>query len=116
MYYRFENLEVWKKAREFIVNIYKLTDKFPKNELFGLTSQIKRASISIALNISEGSDRRSDPDFRRFLRISIGSIDEVVTGLYIALDLKFINQQEFDCLYRESHSLTSQIRALIKKL
>lgn len=116
MYYRFENLEVWKGSRVFIVNIYKITSKFPKSETFGLASQINRAAVSIALNIAEGSDKRSDADFKRFLRIVIGSIDEVVTGLYIALDLKFIEQKEFNVLYNESHKITSQIRALISKL
>lgn len=116
MYYRFENLEVWKNARIFIVNVYKLAKKFPKSEVFGLVSQIQRAAVSIALNIAEGSDRKSDADFKRFLRMAIGSIDEIVTGLYIALDLGFIEQKEFDILYKDSHKLTSQIRALTNKL
>jgi len=116
MYYRFENLEVWKNARVFIANIYKLTKRFPKSEIFGLTSQIKRAAVSIALNIAECSDRRSDADFKRFLRMALGSVDEVVTGLYIALDLEFIEQKDFDILYKDSHKLTSQIRALTNKL
>ncbi|MBI4158024.1 MAG: four helix bundle protein [Candidatus Yanofskybacteria bacterium] len=107
---------MWKNARIFIVSIYKFTSKFPKSETFGLTSQIQRAAISVALNIAEGSDRRSDADFKRFLRIALGSIDEVVTGLYIALDLNFIEKKEFDALYENSHKITSQIRALISKL
>ena len=116
MYYRFENLEVWKNSRFFISNIYKLTKKFPKNESFGLTSQIQRAAISVALNIAEGSDRRSDLDFKRFLRMALGSLDEVVTALYIAMDLEFIDNKDFQFLYEESNKLTSQIRALSNKL
>lgn len=116
MYYRFENLESWQLARKFISKIYNITEKFPKNELFGLTNQIRRATVSIALNIAEGSERKSDVEFRRFLRISIGSLSEAITGLYVALDLRFINRREFDNLYENSGVLASKIKALISKL
>lgn len=116
MYYRFENLEIWKISRKFVVEIYKLTEKFPSDERFGLTSQLRRAAISIALNIAEGSDRKSDIDFKRFLRISLGSIEETITGLYIALDLKFIVQKDFNNIYELSGVLVSKIKALTQKL
>ena len=116
MYYRFENLKSWQLARSFISEIYKTTEKFPKNELFGLTNQIRRASVSIALNIAEGSERKSDLEFRRFLRISVGSLSEVITGLYVALDLGFVNNKEFDKLYQSSSVLVSKIKALISKM
>ena len=116
MYYRFEKLEAWQLSRNFISKLYKITEKFPKNELFGLSNQLRRASVSIALNIAEGSERKSDIEFRRFLRISVGSLSEVVTGLYVALDLNFINKEEFDKLYGDSCVLVSKIKGLVSKL
>jgi four helix bundle protein len=70
MSYRFENLQVWQLAREFTKVIYEITKIFPKDELYCLTSQMRRASVSIVLNIAEGSDRKSDVEFIRFLRIA----------------------------------------------
>ncbi|MBI2676641.1 MAG: four helix bundle protein [Candidatus Yanofskybacteria bacterium] len=116
MYYRFENLEIWKLAKKFSADIYKITGKFPKSELFGLTSQLRRAAVSIALNIAEGSDKKSDPEFKRFLRISLGSLNETVTGLYISLDLNFIVKSEFDGFYKDSCLLASKIKSLISSL
>lgn len=116
MYYRFENLEIWQLSRKFVGYIYQSTENFPKNELFGLTNQIRRAAVSIALNISEGSERKSDLDFKRFLRMSVGSLSEVITGLYLALDLGFVNKKEFDKLYGDSCVLVSKIKGLASKL
>ncbi|OGN20546.1 MAG: hypothetical protein A3I32_01215 [Candidatus Yanofskybacteria bacterium RIFCSPLOWO2_02_FULL_45_10] len=116
MYYRFENLDVWKLARLFSVEIYRISNKFPKSEIFGLISQIRRAAISVALNIAEGSSRGSDLEFKRFLRISLGSISEVVTTLYIALDLELVTKNQFDNLYKVSGELTAKIKALISSL
>src|SRR3989344_8962617 len=94
-YFRFEKLEVWKEARELITIVYKITANFPTNERFGLVDQIRRAAVSIALNIAEGSTKGSDPDFRRFLKMAQGSINELITGFYIALDQRFISDNEF---------------------
>lgn len=116
MSFRFEKLNVWKLAREFTTEIYKITKQFPKAELFGLTTQIRRAAISIVLNIVEGSDRKSDIEFKRFLRMSLTSLEEVITSLYIALDQKFINKKEFDYLYQYGNKLAAKINALIKAL
>ncbi|MBI2627091.1 MAG: four helix bundle protein [Parcubacteria group bacterium] len=116
MYYRFEKLEVWKLAREFTVAIYKVTSRFPKEEIFGLVSQIRRVSVSIVLNIAEGSDKKSDAEFKRFLRMSLGSIEEVISGLYIALDLDFINRKDFDSLYQMSGLVVSKLKGLINSL
>ncbi|HLB95886.1 MAG TPA: four helix bundle protein [Patescibacteria group bacterium] len=116
MYYRFEKLEVWVEARLFIKEIYFVVDKFPKNEQFILGDQLKRAAISIALNIAEGSDKKSDKDFVRYLRIALGSINEVVTALYIALDLEYIDQKNFQKSYKESHKLAAMINSLVRKI
>ena len=116
MTFRFEKLTVWQDARHFATDVYRVTSRFPKEEKFGLTDQIRRASVSISLNIAEGSSRRSDKDFTRFLRVALGSLEEAVTGFYIALDLKYLNQKEFDPLYKKTNLLASKINALIRSL
>lgn len=100
----------------FASEIYKATRNFPKDEVFGLTSQIRRASVSVVLNIAEGSNRNSDPEFKRFLYIAKSSLDEVVTGLFIARDQNFITKEVLDDFYKTSDYLASKIKALIKKL
>lgn len=116
MKFRFENLQVWQDARKFISHIYDITRKFPPDERFGLTDQLRRAAVSIALNIAEGSDRKSDTEFKRYLRMSIASAEEVVTALFIALDQKYLDQSEFNLLYEESHMIVAKLNALINKL
>ena len=115
-YFRFEKLEVWQLSRKFVVEIYRTTRKYSKDELFGLVAQLRGAAISILLNIAEGSDRKSDADFRRFLRMSLSSLEEVVSGLYISLDQNFINQHEFDKLYESANEIAAKLNALINKL
>lgn len=114
--FRFEQLDVWKDSRNLVKQVYVLTKKFPVEERFCLVDQIRRAVISICLNIAEGSDRKSDLEFKRFLRMAISSAEEVVTGLYIALDLKYINQPEFDKVYQGLNSIVARINSLVKSL
>lgn len=114
MTFRFEKLQVWQDARNFAGRIYKITAKFPREETFGLRDQLRRASVSIALNIAEGSDRKSDKEFIRFLRTAITSTEEVVTGLYIALDQNYLDKDIFQSLYMDANSLVAKINALIK--
>lgn len=114
MSFRFEKLEIWQDARKFVNKIYKVTKNFPSEERFGLVDQIRRAALSIILNIAEGSDRKSDKDFARFLRTSITSVEEVVSALYIALDQGYLKQLAFDELYTDSNQLVARINALIK--
>ncbi len=85
MSFRFEKLQIWQDARKFTGEIYSITKKFPSSEKYGLTNQLRRASVSICLNIEE-PDKKSDIEFRRYLRMAIGSCEEVVTALYVALD------------------------------
>ena len=115
-YFRFEKLEIWDDAREFISTVYKTTADFPKSEEFGLTNQIRRASISIALNIAEGSAKGSDADFKRFLKMSQGSLHETVTGFYIALDQKSIVQKQFDEIYNFALKVDAKLNAFLKAL
>ena len=112
----FEELPVWKDARKFANKIYNLTKKFPKEENYGLTSQITRATVSIGSNIAEGFDRYSKKDFVKFLIIARGSISEIQNDLYIALDLKYINQNDFQETYALAKGLGKQINGFIKYL
>ncbi len=86
-----KDLDVWKLSIEFVEIVYKLSASFPKDELYGLTSQIRRASVSIPSNIAEGAARQSDKEFIQFLYISLGSVSEVETQLIIAQRLGYIN-------------------------
>lgn len=112
----FEELPIWKDARKFVNKIYNLTKKFPKEENYGLTSQITRATVSIGSNIAEGFDRYSKKDFIKFLIIARGSISEIQNNLYIALDLKYINQNDFQETYALAKELGKQINGFIKYL
>ena len=86
-------LDVWKKAVEFTVDIYKITNAFPNDERFGLTSQIRRASVSIAANIAEGAGRKSDREFLRSLSMAQGSASEVDTEVLIAHRLGYMDEE-----------------------
>ncbi|WP_445452294.1 four helix bundle protein [Flavobacterium sp. 25HG05S-40] len=94
--HQFKELEIWKRSRLFCSQIYAITSKFPNDEKFGLTNQLRRASVSIPSNIAEGSSRNSNNDFARFLEIAIGSAYEIETQLLIALDLGFIKTDELE--------------------
>lgn len=115
-YFKFEKLEVWKDARELISLIYRITSSFPNRERFGLVDQIRRAAVSVALNIAEGSTKGSDLDFRRFLKMAQGSINEVITGCYIALDQRFLTQKQFDEVYSFCLRINSRLNALINSI
>ena len=115
--HRFKDLEIWKKSRLFCTSIYQITSKFPESEKFGLTNQLRRASVSIPSNIAEGSSRQSNKDFSRFLRITLGSAYEIETQLLIAFDLNFIEKEELDPLLNELDSIikmTSKFKSTLK--
>ncbi|WP_055437012.1 four helix bundle protein [Lacinutrix algicola] len=103
--HRFKDLEFWKKSRLFCSEIYAITSKFPESEKFGLTNQLKRASVSIPSNIAEVSSRQSNKDFSRFLQITLSSAYEVETQLLIASDLNFINHEELDSPLKSLESI-----------
>ena len=95
MNFKFEKLIIWQKAMEYGENIYRLSCKFPKEEIYNLTSQIRRAVDSIALNISEGAIGQSNPEFKKFIGFSIRSLAEVVTCLHKASRRNYISEEEF---------------------
>ncbi|MDQ1329663.1 MAG: hypothetical protein QG641_2955 [Candidatus Poribacteria bacterium] len=91
-----KDLDVWKEAMKLAKEVYSLTASFPKEEMYGLSSQIRRASVSIPSNIAEGAARGSSKDFSRFLYISLGSLAELETQLLLAVDLGFIDSNDLD--------------------
>ena len=116
MSFKFEKLIIWQKAMGFGEEIFILSEKFPKSEQYNLTSQIRRAVDSVALNISEGSILQSNPEFSRFLGYSIRSLAEVVTCLHKAIRRKYISQDEFQKNYTEAFNLINMIIAFQKKV
>ena len=106
----YKEMEVWKSSRQLVVDVYKLVEKLPKDEMFGLSSQIKRAAISIPSNIAEGCSRYSDKDTCKFIDIALGSAAELDTQLILAEDLGFI---AYDKTLSEN---ISKINALLQGL
>ncbi len=113
---RFEDIECWKKARQLVAEIYATTNNGLFAKDFSLKEQIRRASTSIMLNIAEGYARKTKKEFSRFLYIAHGSVAEVQSILYIALDLKYISQEKFNSLYVESEEISKMISGFIKYL
>lgn len=113
---RFTDLTVWQRSHKFVVGIYSLTEQFPQSEQFALTSQIRRAAVSITSNIVEGFDRGSSREFKRFLLISRASLSEVQNQLLIARDLKFIDTIAFKNMAKESVEIHKMINGMIKHL
>ncbi|WDF46577.1 four helix bundle protein [Chryseobacterium sp. KACC 21268] len=116
MSFKFEKLIIWQSSMDFGEVIFNMSTTFPKDELFNLTSQIRRAVDSIALNISEGSILQSNPEFKRFLGYSIRSIAEVVTCLYKAKNRNYIDPRIFEENYQRAYKLMNQIIAFRNKL
>lgn len=112
MAFKFENLKVWQNAVELSGQIAELTEAFPKHEMFVLSSQIQRASDSIALNIAEGSTGQTTPEFKRFLSFALRSAIEVVSCLFLAKRRKLINEDQFNHFYNYLTELIKSIQAL----
>jgi four helix bundle protein len=114
--FNFEKLEVWKKAIDFGDLIYKETRVFPTEERFGLTSQLRRASVSISSNIAEGSSRSSKSDFARFIEIATGSVFEAVSQTFIAQRQKLLSEDQFRQIYADAEELSRMLSGLRKSL
>ena len=114
MPFKFENLRIWKDSIELSNSIHLLISKFPKEERFILSSQIQRASDSIALNIAEGSTGQSNPEYVRFLGYALRSGIEVLSCLYLAKGRKLITDQDFEVYYNQTSKLIISIQALRK--
>lgn len=114
--FNFEKLDVWQKAIDFADLIYTSTAGFPEDERFGLTSQLRRASVSVASNIAEGSSRTSSTDFSRFLEIATGSVYEVVTHSTIAARRGYLSKEQHQAIFNAASELTRMLSGLRKSL
>ena len=112
----FKDLKVWQKARRFAGQVYQVTEAFPPNEQYGLTSQTRRASVSIMSSLAEGSGRGSDRDLLRFVRIALGSSREVESHLILAQDLRFARPEHLSSLRKEVQEIRSMLAGLAKRL
>lgn len=113
---KFRKLEVWKKAIDLVKDIYKITNGYPSSELYGLTSQLRRAATSVVLNIAEGSGSGSDNEFRRFLSMSLRSSYEIMCGLEIAKKLGYGTNADTDCLMSKCEEISAMVSGLKKRL
>jgi four helix bundle protein len=112
----FRRLDVWKKAHELTLQVYRLTARFPTTERYGLASQLQRAAASIGANLAEGSGRETDADTRRFVQIASGSACEVEYHLLLARDLGMINEEEYQPLDRNVNEVKRMLVDLAKYL
>jgi four helix bundle protein len=114
--FKFERLEVWQEAISFADIVYRITREFPTGERFGLTNQMRRAAVSIASNIAEGSSRSSRQDFIRFVEIAVGSVFEVVSQAEIAKRQGYLSQSDHDQLYAAATKQGRMLSGLRKSL
>jgi len=112
----FRELKVWEKSHSLTLKLYRATATFPRNELYGLTSQIRRASASISTNIAEGCGRPRETEFARFLEIALGSSSDVEYLIALSNDLKLLNGQDYSDLSDEAIEIKRMLFSLYKKL
>ena len=116
MKHNFKNLNIWKLSLDLADEVYNLTDQFPKNEEFGLKSQLRRCSVSVASNIAEGSSRSSNKDFNRFLEISLGSLYELQTQIIISSNRNYFELEKLDIIENKITELQRMISGFQKTL
>lgn len=112
----YHDLLIWKRAMEFVKLVYRLTRLFPKEELYGLISQLRRAAVSVAANIVEGRGKSTDKDFVRFLYIAKGSLNECQLYFELAKELEFVNQKQFEYIENKRGEVGFLLYKLIKTL
>ena len=112
----YKDLILWQKGMDLAERVYLLSAEFPKSEIYGLTSQIRRAVISIPSNIAEGHGRYSDKEFTYFLSVANGSLKEVETQLHLSLRLKYINETQFSPVFTLCCDVARLLNALRKKI
>ena len=112
----FKKYDIWKLSHELTLTIYDISKEFPQTEIFGLTSQIRRASASVPTNIAEGCGRTSDAEFSRFLTIALGSATETEYLILLSKDLKYIDSDTFETLNETVNNIKRKIYSLQQKL
>jgi len=112
----FKDLEIWKRGIKLVENIYAATQNFPKEEIYGLASQLRRAAVSVPSNIAEGFSRASNREYKQFLYVSRGSCAEVITQIIISRNLNYMEGGKADILLNETEEISKMTMSLIKKL
>ena len=112
----FKDLRIWQEAVLFAEQIYKITKEFPKDELYGIVNQMRRAAVSIPSNIAEGFMRYHNKEFKQFLFIALGSSAEIETQLIVSHKLQYITEKKLSMLSEKSDKINRMIMALVKKL
>ncbi len=112
----YENLDAWKEATNLAVRIYQITRAFPREEVYGITSQIRKAAVSISSNIAEGAGRKSKKDFRQFVHVASGSLNEVESLLHICFRLDFVESNTYQDLKEDVDKVGRLIGGLIRYL
>ena|ERR1039457_2236085 len=112
----FKELKVWSKAHELTIAIYGLTRTFPREEIYGLTTQVRRSAASIAANIAEGCGRRSDGELARFLQIARGSASETEYHLLLAKDLRFLSESDYQSTEKKIIEVQRMLTSLVQKV
>lgn len=112
----FRKFHVWEKSHKQVLTVYKITSAYPKEEVFGITSQLRRAAVSVPSNIAEGCGRKSDADFKRFLIIAFGSASELEYLLILSKDLAYISDQIYKEHIKEVCHIKKMLTSLINKL
>ena len=112
----FRKLQVWEKSHNLTLRVYELTVQFPRAEIYGITSQIRRACTSIPTNIAEGCGRKSPADFARFLQIAMGSASETEYLILLAHNLKYLNASQYTELTNITIEVKKMLTSLLKKL
>jgi four helix bundle protein len=112
----YQKLEVWQLSMQLVVEIYDITKRFPKHEVYGLTNQIRRCSVSIPSNIAEGYGRKGNKEFKHFLRIANGSLSELETQVIISQKLGYINSKDEHKLIKKCIRISNMIFGLMKHL
>ena len=111
-----KDLDVWKTAIDFVTTIYGNTALFPKEEIYGLTSQIRRAAVSIPSNIAAGASRKSKTEFKQFLYIALASGAELETQIIIANNLKYLKEDKYEKMLEELNTIAKMLQGLIKSI
>lgn len=112
----YRDLMVWKRSVDLATKIYSITEKFPRAEIYGIISQMRRCAVSIPSNIAEGRNRGTRKDFAQFLRIALGSTSELETQAEISKNLKFLSESEYSQITSETNEIGMMLRAIIRKL